>query len=135
VDAQTRVAEATLERWAANGAAATLRIGLETPAGSVEASLDLHVCPVPPRPAWIAVDGLRWDRRVTAGYGFVFESPEGMVEVTDPTQVLLQRFAQLVREGPSDEVRAEFDTVRQRWRLYGEILRALPPLPGGSCGR
>lgn len=132
VDAETRAREVALERCAPDGTAMVLRCLLGG-RGPVEAVLELRTCPSPPRPAWIAIDDVRADRRVTADYGFVFEANGRAFPVPDPSERLLESFAALVAgRAPRAEVARQLDLVRQRWRLYREILTALPPSPAGG---
>ena len=126
VDADTTVCRVGLDHPELDGRASTLRFALGGPRGGIEAALHLHLCPAPPRPAWIEIDGIRMDRCVADDHSFSFDGRGRRVQVPDPMQQLVHRFAELVRVPQRSRIQTEVDLVRQRLRLYHDILRALP---------
>ncbi|MBL8754827.1 MAG: Gfo/Idh/MocA family oxidoreductase [Planctomycetes bacterium] len=94
-------------------------------AGPVEVSLHLQVVPSQPRPAWLAVNGCRIDRRIGAGYAISFATPDGRsMNVRDPLQELVYRVGQSLLPGPRERTEAPAD-LALRIRLYAAILQAL----------
>jgi hypothetical protein len=109
----------------------------------VSVALTLRRAEVQPRPAWIAVDGKRVDRRIRVeDYGFGFSRGEGedpeprspvafatgdpaVVEVPDPMGALVRHFADAVSALPdAARVAATAAGIRQRCRMYADVLGA-----------
>lgn len=102
-------------------------------AGAVAVELHLEHCPQQPRPAWIAVDGLRIDRRIGAGYVQSFVTPDGRARnVGDPLHELVYRFALNLQAKPRERTAAFDPSLDVRLRLYAAILRTLD---GAAEGR
>ncbi|MBL8749845.1 MAG: Gfo/Idh/MocA family oxidoreductase [Planctomycetes bacterium] len=94
-------------------------------AGPVAVELHLEHCPQPPRPAWIAVNGRRVDRRIGAGYTISFVRGDGRaLNVTDPLQRLVYGLVSTLESEPRERTEA-FASLDVRLRLYTTILRAL----------
>lgn len=81
-----------------------------------------------PRPAWIEIDGRRADRKVrTEDYAMRFEAPDGRsVDVADPLERLVYRFASALRDPARDLIRTEAERIGVRARLYEELVRRWP---------
>ena len=126
VDEETKVTGVRLYSPSLRSKSNELCFRLRGPRIDLAASLYLNYCPTAPRPAWIAVDGARMDRRIGPGYLFFFRGNGHEVSVPDPVEQLTQRFAELVRKPDADRIDAEREAVLQRLRLYGEILCQLP---------
>lgn len=94
--------------------------------GSVDVELRLQVCPTQPRPAWLAVDGHRIDRRIDPGYRITFVAPDGReVAAEDPLWRLVYGLRQLLPNAPRERTDAIADAVALRLRLYAAVLGAL----------
>ena len=59
-----------------------------------EVAVELHLrrCPVQPRPAWLAVNGARIDRRIGPNYEQSFVAANESVPVSDPLHQLVYAF-------------------------------------------
>jgi hypothetical protein len=126
VDAETEVTDVSLDFPSLRSKSNVLRFRLRGPRIDLAASLYLDYYPSAPRPAWVAVNGARMDRRIGPGYTFSFIGNGREVSVPDPVEQLVQRFAKLVRRPDVDWIDAEREVVLQRLRLYGEVLSQLP---------
>lgn len=126
VDAETEVTGVRLDFPSLRSKSNVLCFRLRGPRIDLAASLYLDYYPAAPRPAWVAVDGARMDRRIGPDYLFSFIGNGREVSVSDPVEQLAQRFAELVRKPDVDRIYAEREAVLQRLRLYGEILCQLP---------
>ena len=124
VDADTTVGGVSLDRPSLS-APNVIRVHLRGPRLDLRLALHLESCPNPPRPAWLEIDSARVDRRVSPGYTFSFSGNGREVAVPDPMQQLVGRFAELVRRPNPSCIAVEGETVRQRLRLYQEILSHL----------
>lgn len=94
--------------------------------GSVDVELRLQVCPTQPRPAWLAVDGHRIDRRIDPGYRITFVAPDGReVAAEDPLWRFVYGLRQLLPNAPRERTDAIADAVALRLRLYAAVLGAL----------
>jgi hypothetical protein len=102
-----------------------LRFGIAAPGKTVEGLLHLEICAVPPRPAWLAINGRRIDRHVRAGYSIVFSANSTEVAIADPTKELVKHFALLVRSGNPVLLDNDRDRIRQRLKWYRQILNRL----------
>ncbi len=95
------------------------------PAGPIDVSLHLQQCPTQPRPAWLAVNGRRIDRRIGAGYAISFVAADGReMKVRDPLHELVYRVGQSLSHGPRERTEAPAD-LALRLRLYAAVLQAL----------
>lgn len=94
-------------------------------AGDRECAVALHLvrCPEPPRPAWLAVNGRRMDRRIGPAYSISFADGERTVKTRDPLRELVYRFADLLTQPHRDRTQALAALVDHRLRLYADILR------------
>src|SRR5437868_347831 len=102
-----------------------LQFRLSTSGKTVEGALHLKICTVPPRPAWLAINGRRIDRRVGQGYSITFFANDRQVTIEDPTRKLVKHFARLVRSRDSMLIDHERDRISQRLRWYRQILNQL----------
>ncbi len=94
--------------------------------GPVAVELHLQVCPTQPRPAWLAVDGCRIDRRIDPGYRIAFVAPDGReVAAEDPLGRLVYGLRLLLPHAPRERTDAFADAVALRLRLYAAVLGAL----------
>ena len=90
--------------------------------GKVTVQLDLQCCPQQPRPAWLAVNGERLDRQLSADYSISFRSRDGrVVNVQDPLQQLVYAFLGNLQANSSERSIA-LDSIALRIRLYTELL-------------
>lgn len=125
VDTDTTVDRVSLDRHSLVSVPNVLRFRLRGPRIDLDLELHLDLCPNPPRPAWLAIDGVRMDRRIGPDYTFFFSGNGHEVSVADPIQQLVSRFSEFVQKPNSTPAAAETDAVRQRLRLYGDILSCL----------
>jgi hypothetical protein len=127
VDRTTRLVTAELSDRGADPESAELSVALEEPFPRAVGRLVLRRVATQPRPAWLSVDGRRMDRRVRLPeYEISFRTPEGReAPADDPLGVLVYGFASLLRELDFERIRAESHRIRERARLYGEILARL----------
>jgi hypothetical protein len=124
VDADTTADEVSLDRPRL-AAPNVIRIRLHGPRLDLRLALHLEPCPNPPRPAWLEIDGARVDRRIAPGYVFRFSGNGREVAVADPMQQLVCRFAELLRRPDPSAIATDVQAVRQRLRLYHDILSRL----------
>lgn len=110
---------------AADGRQGLLELALRHMGGLLRAELHLRTVPQQPRPAWLAIDGRRIDRRIDPGYRIVFCGGGRESEASDPLQVLVSDFAvRLGGHGPADAVAAA-RCVAERLGLYAATVAAL----------
>jgi len=102
-----------------------LRFRLSGSERTVEGLLQLKICAAPPRPAWVAIDGRRMDRRVREGYSIAFSANGREAAVSDPVKEVVKRFALLVRSRDPVLGDSERNRVRQRLAWYRQILGEL----------
>jgi len=91
-------------------------------------AMELHLrrWPEQPRPAWIAVNGLRIDRRIGPDYSQSFAAPDGRaMNVRDPLHQLVYRFVAQLEAKDRERIAAIASSVALRLRLYADILRGL----------
>ncbi len=102
-----------------------LRFDLAGHGRTVEGVLHLEICVAPPRPAWLAIGGLRMDRIVREGHSIAFSANGREAAIGDPVRELVRRFGSLVRS--RDPVLMDFERglVRQRLEWYRQILGKL----------
>jgi hypothetical protein len=103
-----------------------IRAHLRGPQLDLRLALYLDPSPNPPRPAWLEIDGARVDRRIAPGHTFSFSGNGREVPVSDPMQRLVFRFAESLRSPNPSCIAVEGEAVRQRLRLYRDILSCLP---------
>lgn len=90
---------------------------------AVRARFLLACCSDQPRPAWLAVDGCRMDRRIQmTDYRISFVADHREAVVSDPVGRLVYGFASLIRNQDIERIRSEAERIRDRARLYREIL-------------
>ena len=93
--------------------------------GNIAVELHLECCPRQPRPAWLAVNGVRLDRELGEDYGISFVSMDGRVaKVQDPLGLLVYGFVANLRAKPSERTNA-LDAIALRIRFYASILAQL----------
>lgn len=102
-----------------------IRARLRGPQFDLQLMLHLEACENAPRPAWVAIDGARVDRRIGRDHAFSFWGNGREVPVVDPMQQLVCRFTERLRNPNPSDIAAEGEQVRQRLRLYHEILSRL----------
>ena len=106
-------------------------LALQFDSPGLDARLELRVCPQQPRPAFVAIDGIRVDRRIGADYRLEFATTERSVAAPDPMAALVYRFVSQLPHPPLDRIHRSADAIAERLRLYDEILRRLEPGAGG----
>jgi predicted dehydrogenase len=110
---------------AADAPANEVRFVLPAATGAIDVTLHLAVCPQQPRPAWLAVDGARADRRIGVGYELSFVAPDGRaVILRDPLQALVYGLCADLAAA-HERTRSLADAVELRLRLYAAVLTAL----------
>jgi hypothetical protein len=92
---------------------------------SIEGLLHMKVCPSPPRPAWLSINGCRMDRHVQPGYAIAFSGNSREVTIEDPTRKLVRHFARLVRSRDCSLLDHDRDQIAQRLEWYRQILNRL----------
>jgi hypothetical protein len=111
------------------GPAATrnvVRFTVGAATGPVAVELHLEHCPEPPRPAWISIDGARFDRRIGEGYVQSFVAGNGRaIQVQDPLHRLVYGFVQSIDRADLERRSIEAAAVSTRLRLYRAVLDAL----------
>jgi hypothetical protein len=125
VDPGTVVTDVRLHDANLEGTHNVLHFRLAGPGRTVEGVLHLDICVSPPRPAWLAIDGRRMDRRILEGHQVAFLANGREVVIGDPVKELVKRFALLVRSRDSVLVDFDRDLVRQRLEWYRQILGKL----------
>ncbi len=129
IDAQTTLANVRQTNQAPDAEANVVAFELTATSGPIAVELHLRRCPEPPRPAWIAVNGLRIDRRIGPDYTQSFVAHDRTVNVQDPLRQLVYRFAALQQANDRERTRtfatAFATAVDVRLRLYAGVLRAL----------
>jgi hypothetical protein len=102
-----------------------LRFCLAGSGRTVEGVLHLEICVAPPRPAWLAIDGRRIDRKVGEGHAIAFSAQGEDVAIGDPMRALVKHFALLVRRRDPALMDRDRALVRQRLDWYRQILGKL----------
>jgi GFO/IDH/MocA oxidoreductase family protein len=125
LDSNTAVTDVSLADPAYKTKQNVLHIRLVAPGKIVEGLLHLQICTGPPRPAWLAINGRRIDRRVGQGYAINFFGNSREVAIEDPTRKLVKHFAQLVRGRDSELIDHDRDQIAQRFEWYRQILNQL----------
>jgi hypothetical protein len=95
-------------------------------AGPIDVALHLRQMPGQPRPAWLAVNGCRIDRRLGADYSHAFVAADGRaVNVRDPLHALVYDLCDILPLAHRERTQASADVITLRLRLYAAILGAL----------
>jgi predicted dehydrogenase len=131
-DARSPAATADVVRLSFDWRAAAADARCGAPAGlptgpptGLTAELHLQVCPQPPRPAWLAVDGVRMDRQIGPDHAIAFAAAARTLAIADPMDQLVAAFAAaLARPEPLAAAR-ESRRIDARLRCYGAALSAL----------
>lgn len=126
VDAATAVDGVALDRPSLLFLPNVLRCHLRGPRIDLALALHLDLCPNPPRPAWLAIDDARLDRRIGRDHAFTFAGNGHEVSVVDPMEQLVSRFSTCLSTEDPTCTAEEGEAVRQRLRLYRDILGRLP---------
>ena len=91
----------------------------------VAVELHLQCCPQQPRPAWFAVNGVRFERQLGPDYAISFATEDGrVVNVQDPLDRLVYGFVENLKVKPSERTIA-LDAIALRIRLYTGVLAQL----------
>ncbi|MHC5066172.1 MAG: Gfo/Idh/MocA family oxidoreductase [Planctomycetota bacterium] len=123
VDAETRAADIGWSSQDPDCEDLELSFQLHGNFPSVQARFIMARCAEQPRPAWLAVDGCRMDRRIQmTDYRISFVAEDREAVVSDPVGRLVYGFANLIRNQDLERIRSEAERIRDRARLYGEIL-------------
>jgi hypothetical protein len=110
----------------AAAAANEVTFELPGPAGAIEVALHLRQMPVQPRPAWLAVNGCRIDRRLGADYSHAYVGADGRaVNVRDPLHALVYGLCGTLPQANRERTQASADVIALRLRLYAAVLGAL----------
>jgi len=124
-DARLQLLDCALEDPRCAGGRNVLRARLGRRGGELELELELQVCASQPRPAWLAIDGRRIDRRIGQGYAFAFAAGERVLAADDPLTQSVAAFAEQVLR-PDDLARARANrAIRERLSLYAAIVQRL----------
>ena len=126
VDGSASVDRVSLDRASLHLLPNVLRCHLRGPRIDLGLELHLNVCCPPPRPAWLALGDVRVDRRIDCDYAFSFVRDGDEVAIADPMERLVRRFSACVRTADQACMAAEGEAVRQRLRLYRDILSRVP---------
>jgi len=95
-------------------------------AAPIEVGLHLRVCREQPRPAWFAVDGARFERRIDADYAISFRADDGRVaKVQDPLASLVYGLLDDLSRNDRARIEPLADALALRLRLYAGVLRGL----------
>lgn len=123
VDETTALRGVEFATHAADATSQTVSMELEGPMPSLVARLRLEHRPEQPRPAWLAVNGLRMDREIELpGYKISFTDGDRSIPVPDPAAALVYRFVQSLTDPDEQRIRKTSNAVRQRARLYAGVL-------------
>ena len=88
---------------------------------TIEGVLHLKICEVPPRPAWLAINGCRMDRQIRNGYAWVFSARGREIALPDPIKELVKSFAVLVKNPDPISMEPQRKVIRQRLDWYRQI--------------
>ena len=125
VDSSTRIADLQLRGAGPESERIEIDLRLESPFPGLQSTLYLARCATQPRPAWVAVNGKRVERRIDSrDYSISFWAGGRSHSLEDPLAALVRVFVQLLREPSLDRARAESSAIRERARLYRTILDA-----------
>lgn len=127
VDPAGEVADIRQRDAGADAESDELRFDLRCQGGSALAvTLRLQRHETQPRPAWIALDGQRVDRRIGADYAMsLVTADERSKSLPDPLHSLVYRFASLLTRGTPDIVRILAESVATRLRCFRSVIDAL----------
>jgi hypothetical protein len=125
VDSRTRVSAIDLRGAAPDSESAEITVVCESPFPALRSTLYLRRCETQPRPAWVAVNGKRVERRIRQrDYSISFQAGDRCLTVEDPLGALVRRFVLMLRESDLDRARAESFAIQERARLYHTIVQA-----------
>jgi hypothetical protein len=126
LDPATAVANLRQSNAAPDAETNVVTFELRDASRSIAVELHLRRCPEQPRPAWIAVNGQRIDRRIGPDYAQSFAAPDGRaMNVRDPLHQLVYRFVAQLEAKDRERIAAIASSVALRLRLYADILRDL----------
>jgi hypothetical protein len=117
-DARSAAASADVVRLSFDWSAAAV-------GGRLDAELHLQLCPQPPRPAWLQVDGRRIDRRIGSDHAISFAAAGRTVAIDDPMDQLVASFAAALARPAPEVIARESRRIAARLRAYGPALTAL----------
>jgi hypothetical protein len=83
-------------------------------------------CAAAPRPAWLAINGRRIDRRIGQNYSIAFAADGSKATIEDPVHQMVKRFAALMRSRDPFLMECERNVMRQRLEWHRQILTQLP---------
>lgn len=125
VDPSTRLLQPSVSDCQADTESLELTVELESPFPQMRSTLYLRRCAVQPRPAWVAVNGERVERRIRPrDYSISFSGGGRTVGIEDPLTALVRQFVVLLREPDLERARAEACSIRERARLYRAVFEA-----------
>jgi hypothetical protein len=124
IDAATTIDAVRLEPPVLDGRATTLRFVVEGER-RIEAALHVALREGEAASPWLAFDGERLDRRTDARFDAVFSGRRGSVTVPEPVQARVDAFAALVCTRDRDRMASELAGVRERLRLYRDVLACI----------
>jgi len=116
---QYRGGEPTSER-------ASLQFVCRGPHGPIEVGLELVLCPAPPRPAYLEINGRRSERRIGPGYVQSFVAGDRQQIAPDPLQALVYAVLATLEQPDLERTRTRARALADRQRCYDAVLR--------SCG-
>lgn len=126
IDDTTTVERVALDRPSSDFVPNVLRCHLRGPGLDLGLALHLDLGATAPRPAWLAIDEIRMERRIGRGYAFSFVRNGREVAVPDPMGQLVVSFSTCLRTAAAAWRIAEGDAARHRLRLYRDILTHVP---------
>jgi hypothetical protein len=130
-DATTSIRDVRLEPAVLDGRPVVLRFAIDG-ARRIDAALHVALRQGEAASPWIAFDGERLARRVGPAFDVVFTGSRGSVTVREPIQALVDAFAMLVRGRDRARTAAEIAQVRERLRLYRDVVAAIAEPSGRS---
>lgn len=101
-----------------------VRFTVDSPTGPILAELHLEHGPHQPRPAWLAVNGRRIDRKIGPGYALAFAAGERAIAVADPLAQLVYGVLGLCRRPDLERIRTIHRELRTRLDWYAAVLAA-----------
>lgn len=109
---------------------ATLQFCVQGPAGPIEVGLELRRCPEPPRPAFVAINGCRSERRIGPGYVQSFVDGDREQIAPDPLRMLVYAVLVTLEQPDLERTATRARALADRQRCYDAVLAAC--LPGAS---
>lgn len=117
---------------AAGSERATLQFAVQGPQGPIEVGLELRLCPAPPRPAFVEINGCRSERRIGPGYVQSFVAGEREQIAPDPLQALVYAVLATLEQPDLERTATRARALADRQRCYDAVLAAC--LPGSAPG-